>query len=59
MTKQCKKIKVEIKKYNFYLGKQQKITRNITNKRFRDIKSWQKFHPEFKNAYSIKKVGSC
>jgi hypothetical protein len=55
----CRKINVEIKKYNFYLGKKQKIKRRITPKKFREIKSWQKSHPEFSNAYKIKKVSEC
>ncbi len=53
------KIRVEINKYNFYSGKEQKLTKNITKKQFREIKSWQKTHPEFSNAYKIKKVGDC
>jgi hypothetical protein len=55
----CKKVKVVIKKYNFYSGKKQTLNRNISTKEFREIKSWQKHHPEFSNAYSIKKVGGC
>lgn len=47
-------MKVRIKKYNFYLGRTQTLTRNISKKKYKELKNFTKYRPEFKNAFKIK-----
>lgn len=56
MKRKNSKVKVRIHKYNFYLGRNQTFNRTITKKKYNEIKEWTKGHPEFKNAFSIKKI---
>jgi len=46
------KICVRIKKYDFYEGREKNLKRKITLKKYKEIRSWQKSHTEFSNAFS-------